>query len=800
MLRTPSRELGSYVLEVAGVVMGLGIFILGAADVTRVFQARSAVRAAVNDGARCLFPTDAACVSRGPTDISPSSRRFDVWVWGSGYQIPQESFTASAQWQSEPVYQANILERPIKEVTVEHDQFQYSSRQVFYPTTANTPYLLQTRFIPVVTGGSGVNPVFADPVTWSNATPHQEYSLSNILGEVSSANGTKRGERVSIGTIDFHIEDAWPTASQDKAAIAALRKPFSDTLPCYAGYTKAVGRTPVLDWAATAPTECRYRVFKDLWKQSPGSKTFGGGAPTSEKLWQGGELRVPLMFHVSGSTKDSAQGSDGRLSIIMSWRNGTSSGVKELGGRVIGAGTSGNLIPRGLGKQDIDPDILDKYDSYKQELSLYEELPLIPYDARVTIHFYVETTNGLPIKWSGNTLKVFYPQFTFVHEKHNCGYTTNPAECVARPKDAPVRYVTLQAGAPLIAKSLNVDTCSRTARTDVELSERDALQKIADSIARGVAPVATSFTVNVPTNRDVCAPQISTAACGVATTGEYFEGCEPRDVASKATASCLLSGKEFLAPRIVGVSAGEPIKRTQRVRGCSDTPLPACARSFARLVENVPYHPTDSQSRCDVADITKGNQVVFGPFVASQCGDRVSEITDLYRTNEKIPKDVPVSVVRMPAPPLYSRDKPGGSCIAYYAAAADSSEMVCGLNLSSIAADRCCEESGGRCRRREVVTPGASGTGGWEAALLAAARNRVVDGVQASYPAARAQDACGAGDADCLQTDAQLGAGNETATVSAKVHVPVYLLKVIGDPNVTVEHSVTRRMEKTHVG
>lgn len=336
MLRTPSRELGSYVLEVAGVVMGLGIFILGAADVTRVFQARGAVRAAVNDGARCLFPTDAACVSRGPSTLDPSSRRFDVWVWGAGYKIPQESFSASAQWQTEPVYETNVLKRPIKDVIVEHDQFQYSSRQVLYPTVANTAYLLQTRFIPVVTGGSGVDPVFSDPVTWHNAKPHAAYSLATISGSVSSAEGAKRGERVKIGTVDFHLEDAWPTAKEDKKAIAALGKPYSDTVPCYAGHTKEVENVTSLDWTKVAPAQCRYRIFKNLWEQSSEWKTFGGGSTASEELWTSGALRVPLMFHVSGSAKDSAEGSDGRLSIVMSWRNESSSGVKELGGRVLG--------------------------------------------------------------------------------------------------------------------------------------------------------------------------------------------------------------------------------------------------------------------------------------------------------------------------------------------------------------------------------------------------------------------------------------------------------------------------------
>jgi hypothetical protein len=699
------------------------------------------------------------------------------------------------------VYENNILQRPIKEAIVEHDQFQYGSRQVLYPTTANTPYLLQTRFIPVVTGGSGVDPVFSDPLTWQNVKSHVEYSLSEVSGEVSTATGAKRGERVRIGTLDFHIADAWPTAKQDRAAIAALGKPYSESLPCYAGYTKEVDRLTSLKWGAVHPTECRYRIFKDPWDRASAWKTFGGGAATSERLWESGTLRVPLMFHVSGSSKDSAEGADGRLSIIMSWRNDSSSGVKELGGRVLGAKTSGSLIPRGIGKGDINPDVLDRYDSYKQELSLYEELPLIPHDARVTIHFYLETTNGLPIQWRGGTLKVFYPQFTFVHEKYNCGTTPNPNACKVMPSNVPVSFVSLQEGAPLSAQPLNADTCSPRARADAEPSEQAALQKVVDAIKKGSTPVSQSFIVRVPTNRNVCAPQRSTVSCAAATTSDYLEGCEPQDLPSQAAAVCQVSGKEFQAAKVINVITGDPVKRTQRTRGCSDAALPACARSFARVVENIPYNPSSTNEvRCDLSEITRGAQIVFGPFVASQCGDRISEIANLYRDNEKIPQEVPVSVVRVPAPPLYSHDKPTGSCVAYQAATAESGEMLCGMNLSSIAADRCCEDSGGRCRRRENVTSGADDTSGWESGLLAAAQARVVDAVQAAYPAARPQEACAAEDSDCLQTDAALGQGNEAATVSAKVTVPLYLLKAIGRSHVTVEHSVTRRMERAHLG
>ena len=61
MRRQKTCVRGSYLLEAAIVTFGLAVFLVGASDVARIFHARSALRAGVREGLRCLYPTDGGC-------------------------------------------------------------------------------------------------------------------------------------------------------------------------------------------------------------------------------------------------------------------------------------------------------------------------------------------------------------------------------------------------------------------------------------------------------------------------------------------------------------------------------------------------------------------------------------------------------------------------------------------------------------------------------------------------------------------------------------------------------------------
>lgn len=780
MRRFSSHELGSYVLEVAGVVMGVAVFVVGAADVTRIFQARSAVRAAVNEGTRCLYPTDADCVATAPGTLSAPGRTYDVWVWGSGYEVPQESYIASAQWKQEPVYETTVLKDEIVDVTVEQDKFQYRPHTVHYPTTAHVPYLVQTRNLPKVVGGEPLAPEFADPYTRTKLAPSAVHSLGHIEAQTSRVVGgsirSSTDEKLKIGSVSFSLRGAWPSMQQDLTEIAKLPASNQTSLACYAGSLSSHSVSPSLDWTAKTPHLCRYRETSHA----------------AQPVMQNRAIGVPVMLRVTGTSLGTSAQGEGKIVIRMSWSSPTAgSGSHDLGGRALRLGGSGTFLPRGLDWVDIDKNIQAPYKRF-DEIDLYGTLPLVPLDATVTVDFFLMSFNNRRVGWTGGALQVWHPQYRFVHEQHDCGYSPNPQECISPPPIPASRYITLKSGARFVATPSGSDTCalqeSGTAERDVEA----VLTRLESAAVQGAALSPHSFNLAVPTDTAVCPSEITTRACGYR-GADYLQGCQHNFSAEQVATSCGLTSSPQSMMRVLKHKVRTSTVTTQRARACSDASLPQCAQPYARKVDTVRYAGTQS---CPLATTNAGPQVVVGPLYVNDCESRDSVIQNMYRSAQKIPADVPISVIRLPAPPMFSAAQPKGACTPYHAAQGSSRELLCGKGLSAVAAERCCTASEQRCRKQAVVDEGGAFRDVGREAILSAAQDRVVEAVQAGYPPARYQSVCAATDHDCLQVSTSLQDGDSRAFVSAKLHVPLRLLRLFNSDFAVAEHSSTRLLER----
>jgi hypothetical protein len=780
--RSSSPELGSYVLELAGVVMGVAICIVGAADITRVFQARSAVRAAVNDGARCLFPTDAACVAGAPGEVSTTRRGYDVWVWGSGYEVPQESYVVSARANYEPVYEVSVLRDEIVDVTVERERYQYRPYSMRYPTTAHTTYLLQTRFLPIVVGGTPLDPLLAEPLTLKPSPPTATYALENVKGtttkRVSAATATAYHDTFGIGSVSFPMRDAWPTAVRDRKEIASMPAGVQSALPCLFGTRRASAAGDALDWSAGTPQACRYRVR----------------SARSSPVMSEGTLKIPLMFRVEGNSRGTAEGGQGKVMMALSWRSPSAgTGTFQLGGRRIEHWGGGNFIPRGLAEADINEDLRSQYEHYMDELSLYHEIPLLPVDATVTIDFYLVSFNNQRVAWNGGKLEVWLPQYRLVHEQSDCGYTSNPSTCARPPKKAPVDYVSLTKGASFSAVVTGEDTCSSTQSQTVERDLSATLARLQTDASQGRSMRPYSFNLLVPTSKAVCAPSVETKPCQGALP-EYYEGCAVSTTLKDIAGRCGVTSPDM---KVTAYTKRPTTIGVKRVKACSEQPLPVCALPQARSVDSLPYRGASS---CDAASTTDFPQMVLGPFNVTTCGSREEEVRRLYQTREKISQDATISLVTLPSSPVFSAEPPTGGCAVYSEAQGGTRELLCGRGLSEVEAERCCAESAGRCRKQSVIV-GADASGEQaRLSILSAAQRRVVEAVRAGYPPAVYQPVCEASEHNCLEVAASLEQNDSQAVVSAKVNVPLRLFGLFQNESTIVQHSTTRVLERTTLG
>ena len=773
-----SSEVGSYVLELAGVVMGVAVFIVGAADISRIFQARSAVRAAVNDGARCLFPTDAACVERGEGELSAPNRTYDVWVWGSGYEVPQESFVVSARWRDEPMYEVSALQDQVEAVTVERVPFQYRPYAMRYPITAHTTYLLQTRYLPVVVGGRPLDPLFADPMTTRVSRPNATHSLQGVRGSttrrVTSASRTPYNETFKIGSVTFSVRDAWPTMEEDKKQIALMPTPVANSLSCLSGARQLSSSGETLNWSAGTHQACRYRV----------------SSPRSTPVMRDGSFKVPMMFRVEGDSRGTAEDGEGKVMMALSWQSPSAGGGRfELGGRALKYWAGGNFIPRGLAEIDINAGLRSQYGDYKEELSLYHELPLLPVDATVTLEFYLVSFNDRRVAWNGGKLEVWLPQYRLVHERGDCGYASDSSTCSHPPPSAPVHYLSVNDGVPFAAVVTGDDSCSLDSDPSADVDLSSVIARLQGEFVRTGSAYPHSFKLQVPTVGSVCAPQVSTAPCS-AELPEYLEGCESSIALDMVASRCGVFGP---SRNVIAYSKRALARSAKRIRVCSDGDVPRCALSNARSVGSALY---EGAAACEAARISNAPQMVVGPLDATTCHAPEVDAQRLYRSQQKIPVDVPISVVRLPTHSRFSEAPPTSSCVPYRSADGSGREMLCGRGLSEAAAERCCAASGGRCRKQTVVAPSDPSGDNARDQILSAAQRRVVHAVQAGYPPARPQRVCGDSEPNCLEVATALADNDSKAVVSAKVHVPLTLLRPFPSEVTTVEHSTTRELER----
>ncbi len=778
MRRIPSGELGNYVLEVGGVIIGVVALIAGATDVAKIFQARSAVRAAVQEGARCLYPTDADCVTGASTVLSAPARSFDVWVWGAGYQVERESYVASATWQQEQVLEVPVQRDQIVDVTLEQQQFQYRPYSVLYPVTSHTPYFLQTRYLPVVAGGRPFDPFFVDPVSRRIAHPQDKYVLTTVDGSttrrVSGSINSEFHSRLKIGSFSFSVGGAWPTAAHDLSRMASLPPSVRSNLSCYGGAAIAGVDGPVLNWEAPRHS-CRYRLSDS----------------NSTPVMAGGALRVPLIVRVAGSTSGTSTNGEGKVTLAMSWTSPTGgSGYRELGGRVFKDLGSGDFIPRGLALSDIDESLQSGFDSYGDELKAHFELPLVPTDATVTIEFFLMSLNGRRVEWTGELVEVWYPEYRFVHERHNCGYSSNPAMCVTPRIAVPATHNSISEGAPFRADAQGADSCSLVEDSGAERDVTSVLGRLQESARQGVPVQPFSFRLRVPTESGVCAPKVTTQACQYQGE-EYLKGCAQALSKEDVAQACGVVSPPGTMIAVKDYSQRTTTTTARRMRACSDASIPQCAQQHSRQVASARYF---GDARCAGAQTVTTPPTTVGPLYVNSCETRTTSIQELYRREHAVPQDVSISVVRLPAAPVFSAEAPAGACVPHYPA--DSSrELLCGEGLSAKAAEACCKASGQRCRKQEIVRPSDQVVQGGTGAILTTAEQRVVSAVQVAYPPARHQEVCAATDVDCLEVSTALLKDATEAQVAAKVNVPLSLLHLVDRDLAVVEHTATRVLE-----
>lgn len=786
--RAPDK--GSYLLEFALAALAVAFFIVGVSDLAKIFHARSAIHAGVTEGLRCLYPTDPTCANVTLSNAEIGSSRYNAWVWGSeGTLLPQSSYLVSASLFNEPMREVSRVASRISSLQVKQGSSGYAPHTVQFPVAAHAPYLLTIRDLPRIGGADPMRPTFVDRYTNRAITPNRAFAIQAIRGfgerSVPNAGRDEYHSSFEIGARSFTLSDAWTQYSRDAVAMRDISIKYGRDVPCYKGELDSSATSPRIRWSLSrAPEVCAHRVQD------------GSGSTTQRNLLQGTSLQVPIMVRVSGVPVGMSGGAVGKVVARLEWRGSRSSGSRELGGRVFSNGSSGNLIVRGADKSDIQNSAWQPYqERYLREIELHGTLPLIPLDATVTVRLFLSSVSGDPVGWEGREIEVFYPRYQLTHETHSCGYSPNPGVC--ERNIAPVRplYTAHDTSRELVSKQESSRECRRNEPTPLEESTESVLGRLAESIRRGETPQGYTFWLAMNGAADACDPVVRTYAC-TDDFKEHLRGCRPEYPSEYLRSRCQIDDFREELDQISEVLFDEQNRPTADRRGaCSDEPFPECAAPH--IIESGTRFLGAGSNNCSSAINVSPASERSGPFYDNVCEPVSERIRNRYRKVHKIPSEIPISVISLAEPPVYSASVPSDSCVANEPTGeGDGRRVLCGRSVSRLAARRCCERHEGRCSLEELPPPPGSVHGGLTRVIEEAAEIRVIETIQAIYPPAKSPTGCDAGSENCINVDARVVGNDSTARVQASVKVPLTFTSWFRGDGITLQYQEERALER----
>ncbi len=788
------RQGGGAIIELAFASLGLAFFIVGATDIARIFQARSAVQAAVQEGLRCVYPLDGSCGAYTPN--LPAPILFDVWVnqRSPAYSIQQEFFSVSSQWNTEQRWNVQREETVVESVTVDQPQRSYVQQEVLYPVDAHAVYIVQTRGLPRVDGEDPRDPVFLDRRSRNPVAPVATIDLVGIQKstnlEPESINGVIPDDayyksEFDIGQVSFTLKGAWEGNESLSSALQLMAK-YNTALKCYQSPISTRGGSSVVRWAAAGdPEPCAYR------------------SSDASEIFDGSTLKVPLMFHVSGgiSGTNALEGAPGKLVMLLTWSSPTQGkGSVRLGGRLISEGGFGSLVVRGASWEDLTRRSRNAHEKagYQREINSYHTLGPIPIDAHVTLSFFLSSRGGKTVAWQGGKLRLFFPTFELVRERFECGFHAdpNPAKCSDQTKGVILSYKEVNTSLSPQLSPLTENTCKTEQPTPFEEDPSAVLGQVSSFITQDLVPPKLRFW-GPASNATACTDLSTTYPCPNSSRKEALEGCEVQTWSrDELLQECSLPDS---LPKDANLR--EKYKRyalkdkDMRSGECSGPEIPECAIPHRKDAGRELL--TKSYPACPIQVVSIPEETV-GPFMKNSCADPdyTAEV-ERYRAKHAIPIGAPVHTNRKPAPDFITEVKPAQDCI-FVGDTEIKKEVACGAKVASAVVEACCREANNDCRYAQASS-GRNGSSDSMQIAFKHAIGRTVETVRAAFPAAKYSQSCAEGDPYCLQVSGDLIDNNARVRMSAQVHVPFKLLKAVGWQGTTVSYEEARVLERARL-
>jgi hypothetical protein len=545
-------------------------------------------------------------------------------------------------------------------------------------------------------------------------------------------------------------------------------------------------------------------------------------------------MQVPIMVHVTGDAQVSAVAPGVTAKVELSLEHDGKS--TALGARVFSRNSSndglnqwGSFVVRGAGYEgrqrfDVSDSYVTKckktpYDTVPDseppepaECRKYTTLPLIKVGQPVNLRYRLTWTReggampNVNLTWTGRA-KIFHPSFALAHEQRSCGYSASPNSCGTSVAPMQTSFRTTNLDQAFSYNDRGETTCGRKNPDGYQPSIPSALEQFRGEIiakTRDLQPIA--FWSN-GTSSDQCSPNTSQAPCNE-TAREYMKGCEPEytfpaDALGRCALNDYQSGRDVISnPQFSIVN----LEKKEERKGCTSEPFPECTKPH--LVEKPWVLLGAASNGCSVAQVEIPRPQPYGPMYRNTCTDLLPGLIEKYRKDHNVPPSIDIPSGEQEQEPVIT-DREPNSCWEYKKITKETQgTWLCAEASSYAVANNCCKKYGPeRCSLEQITLGGGGGNSGGFEQIIEGARQRTLETVQASYPRARMDMACGQtpdgrpSEADCIDIQAGPEANGTQARVQASMRVPLALLDWFGfEDNTLVQYEESRMLESALVG
>ena len=402
-----SSSRGSSILEQALVYPLLLGVVIGAVDISRVFQGYSVLDEGMRSALRCVSPANGACINAN--NLTTNSL-YDVYENTAPirYRVQQHQYSGEASWLALPLHQINRVQAAVvSSVSYQVEQYQYRYQLERFRPQGKVGFAVETQSFPFVTLE---NAPFLSPRIQESAGSS---SLATPTLRIGAPSITVR--HVSRGSRQLPITRASLRFTLPRAAVLGGSETLEPNENCF-----LLSSDKSVDFKLPCGSSRHFKSATAAGHINQALRNMGI-APNQVTGRSETDQYAFVLIDVRGNVSSSA-GAGGKVTLNISQPGGIN---RALGGRLISGVGAMNFVPRG-GPPDFYDESISDPDAYRREVQNHQAI-LLKLGVEASLDFEIESdnVNDALLEWRASEVSIYTPRFEARSDIARCDSLTS---------------------------------------------------------------------------------------------------------------------------------------------------------------------------------------------------------------------------------------------------------------------------------------------------------------------------------------------------------------------------------------